>query len=475
MKKETYLTDYPNYAFMRKRVQLDKNRLHFHMMPPTGWMNDPNGLCQFHGTNHIYFQYTPFFAGWGIKLWGHYTTCDWIHYKEEEPFLFPDMPYDKDGVYSGSAFIQDDGIHFFYTGNVKLTDKNYDYIMEGREQNTIHVFSPDGKTIQYKELLMTNDDYPPNMSKHVRDPKIYEKNGVYYMLLGGRDTQSKGCVLLFHSTDLKHWKWHDTIYSSESFGYMWECPDLFELNGQQVMLCCPQGLKPKDYDYQNTYQCGYFIVDFDLENKKYTLGSFKELDKGFDFYAAQTFEDEKGRRILIGWMGMPDAPYYNTATIAYDWVHALTMPRELILKDNKIFQRPLKEFEALRQNKIYLELSSFKEWSPNDSCFELHIALDGEQQLNLQLRDDVILSWDDPILSLKMGESGYGRKERLAKFDYLSNLTIFSDTSSIEIFINDGEATMSTRVYSKHLNQKVILLSQDNKGMLTGYELGLLG
>ena len=177
MNKETYLTEYPKHESMRENVKKDKNRLHFHMMPPTGWMNDPNGLCEFQGVNHIYFQYTPFLAGWGTKLWGHYTTKDWIHYKEEEPFLYPDEEWDRDGVYSGSAYTCEDGIHYFYTGNVKLWDKDYDYIMNGREQNTIHVFSPDGKNIAYKKLVMTNDDYPVNMSKHVRDPKIYKKDG----------------------------------------------------------------------------------------------------------------------------------------------------------------------------------------------------------------------------------------------------------------------------------------------------------
>ena len=178
MNKETYLTEYPKHESMRENVKKDKNRLHFHMMPPTGWMNDPNGLCEFQGVNHIYFQYTPFLAGWGTKLWGHYTTKDWIHYKEEEPFLYPDEEWDRDGVYSGSAYTCEDGIHYFYTGNVKLWDKDYDYIMNGREQNTIHVFSPDGKNIAYKKLVMTNDDYPVNMSKHVRDPKIYKKDSI---------------------------------------------------------------------------------------------------------------------------------------------------------------------------------------------------------------------------------------------------------------------------------------------------------
>lgn len=472
MKKETYLNEYPKHDKMRKNVQLDKNRLHFHIMPPTGWMNDPNGLCQFKGINHIYYQYTPFYAGWGTKLWGHYTTEDWINYKEEEPFLFPDTRWDKDGVYSGSALVKDNGIHFFYTGNVKLWDKEYDYIMDGREQNTMHVFSPDGKTISYKELVMTNDDYPNDMSKHIRDPKIYEKDNCYYMIQGGRDANSRGCALIFKSEDLRNWKWYDTISTNEVFGYMWECPDLFDIEGQQIMMCCPQGVQQKGYDYQNVYQCGYFPVKFDLKNKEYQFGKFIEFDKGFDIYAAQTFKDEKGRRIFIGWMGIPDADYDNDATVQYDWIHALTMPRELSLRNGKLIQKPLKEMEKLRRNRFKCDISKFSGWRPKDSCFELHIEFEGEQSVKLKLREDVIISWENGIFKIEMGKSGHGRRERVAQIDKLFNITIFSDTSSIEIFINDGETVMTTRVYSDNLNQEVSFLSSDNKGAVIGYELG---
>ena len=288
MNKETYLTEYPKHESMRENVKKDKNRLHFHMMPPTGWMNDPNGLCEFQGVNHIYFQYTPFLAGWGTKLWGHYTTKDWIHYKEEEPFLYPDEEWDRDGVYSGSAYTCEDGIHYFYTGNVKLWDKDYDYIMNGREQNTIHVFSPDGKNIAYKKLVMTNDDYPVNMSKHVRDPKIYKKDGRYYMIQGGRDAESYGCALLFCSDDLEHWKWYDTVRTAKPFGYMWECPDYFELDGKKFLSVSPQGLKREEFRFQNIYQSGYFPVK---EDGSVDERDFREWDMGFDFYAPQTFTD----------------------------------------------------------------------------------------------------------------------------------------------------------------------------------------
>lgn len=472
MNKETYLTEYPKHESMRENVKKDKNRLHFHMMPPTGWMNDPNGLCEFQGVNHIYFQYTPFLAGWGTKLWGHYTTKDWIHYKEEEPFLYPDEEWDRDGVYSGSAYTCEDGIHYFYTGNVKLWDKDYDYIMNGREQNTIHVFSPDGKNIAYKKLVMTNDDYPVNMSKHVRDPKIYKKDGRYYMIQGGRDAESYGCALLFCSDDLEHWKWYDTVRTAKPFGYMWECPDLFEIDGQQIMTCCPQGVDQKGYDYQNVYQCGYFPVEFDLKNKSYSFGKFQEFDKGFDIYATQTFADEAGRRILIGWMGIPDADYDNDATVAYDWIHALTMPRELEWKDGKILQHPLKEMKDLRKNAFTCELEAFTKWAPADCCFELRLDVEEAKNLELKLREDVTISWKDGLFTLSMGESGRGRKQRFAKVEDLSDITIFSDTSAIEIFINNGETVLTTRVYSEHLEQKVELVSREVKGSVHGYELG---
>lgn len=253
---------------------------------------------------------------------------------------------------------------------------------------------------------------------------------------------------------------------------MWECPDLFEIDGQQIMTCCPQGVDQKGYDYQNVYQCGYFPVEFDLKNKSYSFGKFQEFDKGFDIYATQTFADEAGRRILIGWMGIPDADYDNDATVAYDWIHALTMPRELEWKDGKILQHPLKEMKDLRKNAFTCELEAFTKWAPADCCFELRLDVEEAKNLELKLREDVTISWKDGLFTLSMGESGRGRKQRFAKVEELSDITIFSDTSAIEIFINNGETVLTTRVYSEHIEQKVELVSREVKGSVHGYELG---
>ena len=161
------------------------------------------------------------------------------------------------------------------------------------------------------------------MSCHIRDPKIYEKDNRYYMVLGARSMDDQGCVLIYEGTDLKDWQYKMCITTNESFGYMWECPDLFDLDHQQFLLTCPQGLPHVGYRYENVYQSGYFPIEIDFKNQTYTLKDFRELDYGFDFYAPQTFEDEQGRRILIGWMGLPDIDYTNP-TCERGWQHALT-------------------------------------------------------------------------------------------------------------------------------------------------------
>ena len=112
-----------NQAY-REQVAADENRLAYHLMPETGWLNDPNGLCQVNGVYHIYYQYTPFEPTGELKLWGHCTTRDFVHYQQCEPAVYPDQDFDAHGVYSGSAFVENGLIHYFYTGNVKYCDRD---------------------------------------------------------------------------------------------------------------------------------------------------------------------------------------------------------------------------------------------------------------------------------------------------------------------------------------------------------------
>lgn len=62
---------------------MQTNRLTHHLMPPVGWLNDPNGLCWYKGRYHVFFQYSPFEANGGLKFWGHYSSEDMISWRYE--------------------------------------------------------------------------------------------------------------------------------------------------------------------------------------------------------------------------------------------------------------------------------------------------------------------------------------------------------------------------------------------------------
>ena len=296
--QKDYETWYGENEAYRKQVAEDPDRLAFHLMPETGWMNDPNGLCQFKGEYHIYYQYTPFEPTGELKLWGHYKTKDLVTYEQCQPVLFPDSDEDAHGVYSGSAFCENGKINFFYTGNVKLFDRpDYDYINSGRVSNTMYVTSEDGMHFSPKKCLMTNSDYPADISAHVRDPKIIKREDGYYMVLGARDKESKGLVLVYRSDDLTNWKYHGRITTENAFGYMWECPDLFELDGQLCLICCPQGVEKKGYDYWNVHQCVCIPLDYDFTPGTWvikTTDNFQMVDRGFDFLLRRPLRISRG-------------------------------------------------------------------------------------------------------------------------------------------------------------------------------------
>ena len=414
-----------NVAEIEKNADMTEGRfrLGHHLMPPMGWLNDPNGLCWYKGRYHVFFQYAPFDVEGGLKFWGHYTSEDLVDWKYEGTALYPDSPYDCHGVYSGSAFTEHGKMHLFFTGNVKI-DGDYDYINEGRETSTLHVESEDGIHFGDKEEVISFEKYPENFTCHIRDPKVWKENDKYYMVLGGRLKEDKGAVLFYSSENLREWKFERTITTSEAFGYMWECPDYFELDGQKFLSISPQGLKREEFRFQNVYQSGYFPVK---EDGSVSAEDFQEWDKGFDFYAPQTFVDNKGRRLLIGWMGMPDAEdEYVNKTIDEGWQHCLTIPRELTVRDGKILQNPANEGFDLVLEEINVTGSSFQ------------ISMGGQ----------MIFKYENNIAELGFSEvSGAGRTKRRAKTGELKNIRLLADTSAVEIYLNDGETVFSTRYY----------------------------
>lgn len=429
-------------------------RQKLHLEPEKGWMNDPNGLSWFNGKYHVYFQYSPDDAeGGGDKCWGHWESSDLLSWDFTGIVLRPDIPEDRNGVYSGSGIVKDDTLHLFYTGNVK-EDGDHDFTTSGRGANVIKVTTKDGHNMSRKKVLLRNSDYPDYCSCHVRDPKIWLKDGKYRMVLGARTLDDKGCVLYFSSSDLENWEYEEEMRAPE-FGYMWECPDCFEIGGNTYLSISPQGLEHEEYRFQNVYSSGYFQPDKGIK-------TFAEWDYGFDFYAPQTFEAPDGRRIIIGWMGIGDIPYKNP-TVPLGWQHCLTIPREVSIGDNGCLrQNPVKELEKLRIGSM-----------PMQSGMKVQLPFDAELQcsgdISLDIGNYINMSYNGSVFSLRFIDDtvGYGRNERRVRLDKLERLRIIADTSSIEIYLNGGAAVMSTRFYPADI--ETILISDDVKG--TVYKL----
>lgn len=229
-----------------------KYRLGFHLMPPTGWLNDPNGLCQMGDTYHIFFQYSPLHVNGGMKTWGHYTTEDFQSFTYCGAPFVPDESFDADGVFSGSSYVDDNGMHIFYTGNVELPGE-HDYTTSGRCADTVLIESKDGINFSKKKVVINTDEYPEGYSCHIRDPKVWKENGNCYMVLGGRTCEDEGRILIYTSQDMLHWKLYKELIADKNIAYMWECPDLFCIDNRYVLSFSPQGIKREEYRYQNIY------------------------------------------------------------------------------------------------------------------------------------------------------------------------------------------------------------------------------
>ncbi len=228
---------------------------------------------------------------------------------------------------------------------------------------------------------------------------------------------------------------------------MWECPDLFALDGTHVLICCPQGLAREPHRYLNTYPATWMSGAFDHTRALFEHGELHELDAGFEFYAPQTTVAEDGRRILIGWMGVPDGEEMLQPTRAQGWIHQMTCPRELHFREGKLWQTPVRELHALREEECC--------WQGNASDapaldatrleFELtssSVTVDFAGALRLIVEDSGLRL---ERASLKTGETltRYWRGD-------VHHLRVLCDSSSVEIFINHGEGVMSSRYFPDH-------------------------
>lgn len=430
----------------------------FHLEMPKGLVNDPNGLCYHQGKYQIFFQWNPFGCEHKHKHWTYTQTTDFINYTKPQIALAPVDKFDKDGCYSGSARSKNNKLEIIYTANLK-DEQNIRY-----PRQVLVKQDDDGEFIKEKIII---DTVPKGYTTHFRDPYIFIKNNRSFIILGAQRENLTGCALIYEEID-ENWIFRGELKTRlTDFGYMWECPNLFTIDDKDILVFCPQGLKAQKYQYQNLYQAGYLIGQFNPDTLEFTHGEFHEFDMGFDFYAPQVLVHEN-RHILIGWVGMPDK-LQDYPTINDGWVHSLTLPRELILKNDKLYQRPISELNKLNQNTT-TKINTDKISLSANKKLEISIPLKdiSSWQGKLKFNDEYILLTYDKNTSvftidrnqLKLG--GKGVRQFLVKAQDELNLSIYIDNSIIELYLQDGEYYATFCYYPTNDNPIFDLIQNTN-------------
>ena len=455
-----------------------EDRPAFHVSPYVGWMNDPNGFSCYQGEYHLFYQYNPYDTHWNSMHWGHVVSKDLLHWEYLPAALAPDEDYDKIGCFSGSAIELDDGRQLLI-----YTAVDQETLEDGtvRDIQTQAVAVGDGKDYEKydKNPVLTAKDLPKGASKvDFRDPKIWKGNdGNFYCVIGSRPADGSGQILLYRSKNGFEWEFVSILAKNQNrYGKMWECPDFFELDGKYVLLTSPQDMLPEGLEFHNGNGTLCIIGELDPETHTLKEQFCQGVDYGIDYYAMQTLLAPDGRRIMIAWM-------QNWDTLAYrcndsGWFAQMSLPRELSVKNGRLYQVPIRELNAMRANKVEYNNVVIKDTrltldQIEGRTVDLELVIRPADKDNLYKKFEFCFAENEKYHStlcfrpdesvLKIDRKFSGSERALVhQSSCLVNgdsnelkLRVILDKFSVEVFINDGEQVMSA----------VILTKQEAKGI----------
>ncbi len=438
----------------------------FHVTPPSGWMNDPNGFSLYKGEYHLFYQYHPYSTAWGPMHWGHCKTKDFIRWEQLPCALAPDSEYDGQGCFSGSA-VEHNGKHILMYTSVreqKLEDgtrliRQTQSIAEG---DGINYVKAEQNPVILAEMLPEGSSLAD-----FRDPRIWKDKGVFYSVIGSRNADGSGQIALFSSADALEWQFERILDRSENrYGSMWECPDFFRLDQKQVLIVSPQLMRAEGLEFHNGNNSVYFVGEYSDESKEFARKEAHVIDYGMDFYAPQTVETEDGRRVMIAWMQSWDN--YLTPEDA-DWSGVMTIPRELFLKEEKLIQVPVKELEKYHTEEIaYQNIrlekgdGTVKLAGVEGRIFDMTVEVQDngfgsfEITLAADVKNKTSLIYDSKKRTLTTDRTYSGlvrdvvstRSMYVDTYNDKLSLRILMDKYTLEVFVNGGEQAMSTLIYT---------------------------
>jgi fructan beta-fructosidase len=459
-------------AMAQKPTYKEQYRPQIHFSPPAHWMNDPNGLLYYKGTYHLFYQYYPKASVWGPMHWGHATSADMIHWKNQPVALYPDS---LGLIFSGSAVVDYNNTSglgkngqppliaiFTHHDQAKEKDGKND-----TENQSLAYSNDDGKTwhkYDHNPVLKN-----PGISDF-RDPNViwYAAEKKWVMSLATKDR-----ITFYSSPNLKEWKKESEF--GEHLGAhdgVWECPALFPAtasDGKKLWVLIVN-INPGGPNGGSATQ--YFVGYFDGNKFKELNKDTRWVDSGTDEYAGVTFHNTGDRNIFLGWMSNWD---YATTVPTEVWRSANTVPRELkvVNMDHNYYvtSEPIKELNSLKTTTIDLKSLNVKGEKDltklikrSDNQFELKFSSKQLKSFSVVLSnkggEQLVVGFDAAennwyIDRTKAGVSDFNKtfakrmvSKRIAN-EPGTDVTLIVDVASVELFADKGSTVMTAIFFPK--------------------------
>ena len=444
----------------------EQYRPQIHYTPAKNWINDPNGMVFVDGTYHLFYQYNPQGNVWGNMSWGHATSTDLMHWKEQPVALTRDA---LGAIFSGSCVIDKNNTSGFganamvalYTSAGETGD------VAGKQQQSIAYSTDGGKNFTVysgNPVIKNNDD-------NLRDPKVFwhEASKKWIMAL------AKGWKMgieFYGSTDLKSWQ-HLSTFFTELKGHpslQWECPDLLQMGDKWVLLVSVNPGGPLVGSGMMYFTGQFDGTTFTADEREYPLW----LDYGMDNYAGVTWSNTGDRRIMIGWMNNWS---YSGDVPCSPWRSAMTLPRELKLTqfDGKplLCSTVVKEIDNIAGP--WQDIDGAIN-APDAYQLRLTIDLDKNSTVTLSNGNDEQFSFeihtsDRLLVAHRTSVSGNTRfngtfsiPSMRAPLNTTGNtvtLDIFVDQSSVEILTKEGTMSMTNLVFPQSIYNNLNITGAD--------------
>ncbi|HEV7249265.1 MAG TPA: glycoside hydrolase family 32 protein [Shinella sp.] len=426
----------------------------YHFRPPFGWMNDPNGFGRFGGNAHLFYQHYPHGLRWNTMHWGHAVSKDLIRWTHLPMFLFPadhlsESDDGRGGAFSGSAIpvsgLEGEEIRVFYTEHVR--DR------QPEEQIQLSAVSRDGIVAGSSETVLPLRPDGLNLTVDFRDPYVFKgPDGLWKMLLGSRD-RTGGVVLLYETADplgADGWTFLGIVHREDGFGMTAaECPCMVPLGGKvddpNTRWALIFGLlTSRDVATGRRNLTSVTVGRFD--GRRFEPEFEQELDFGSDAYAFQAFVDGD-EPVGIAWLAN-----WTDFSRKDDFPTAMTLPRRVLLDGDAVLTPPVAAAESLRQTLLDdTALAAGERVALGNGAVEILLDLSAAGAAF-----DLVFDHPDVTLGVRLDgeglaivfDDGTGKvpPRYLASGARPSELRIFLDAGSIEVFADNGRWTGTKRI-----------------------------